>query len=214
LWDQHEQPGGAPAARSGTVALKADSLTAERYDAVIRYGALAGGPDAAKGTEMSSLPRLALASAQGFADLVRADAIGRTGTHLGRRYRTDRGGIYQVFRETRGDDGAPGDPAVLVVGFRLKVIHSLPAAHWLFQRVCLLTTPFWSGFRGFRIKLWMVDQLSKNYLGIYRWAGEENARVYAEALCRVLRALSTRGSVWYEIHPNREFEHYLAKHAV
>lgn len=162
---------------------------------------------------MSSIPRLALDSAQGFVDLVRDDAIARATTRLGRRYRTDRGGIYEVFRETHGNDGVAGDPAVLVVGFRLKAIGSLVLLHWAFQRACLLTTPFWSGFRGFRIKLWMVDHDSKNYLGIYQWAGEENARVHAEALCRVLRPLSSRGSVWYDLYPRQGFDHFLSEHA-
>jgi hypothetical protein len=166
-----------------------------------------------EGTAMSSLPRLALASAGGFVDLVRADAISRPTSRLGRRYRVDRGGVYDVFRETDGDDGVTGDPAVLVVGFRLKIIGANPVAHWLFQRVCLLTTPFWSGFRGFRVKLWMVDQDTKNYLGIYQWAGEENARAYAEALCRVLRPLSTRDSVWYDLEPEQALDPYLATRA-
>jgi len=162
---------------------------------------------------MFTLPRQALASAGGFVGLVRADAISRLKRRLGERYRPDRGGIYDVFRETDGDDGTTGVPAVLVVGFRLKLIGSNPVAHWIFQRVCLLTTPFWSGFRGFRVKLWMVDQGKKNYLGIYQWAGEVEARTYAEALCRVLRALSTTGSVWYDLEPNQELDHYLALHA-
>lgn len=162
---------------------------------------------------MSSIPRLALISVLGFGELVRADAIGRVTTRLGRRYRSDRGGVYQVFRETRGNDRAPGEPAVLVVGFKLKMIGSLTPAHWLFQRACLLTTPFWSGFRGFRVKLWMVDQVSKNYLGMYQWVGEENAQVYAEALCRVLRPLSMRGSVWYDLQPRQDFDTFLSEHA-
>ena len=161
----------------------------------------------------ASLPRLALTSVGGFVDLVRAGAISRPRIRLGKRYRTDRGGVYAVFRETIGDDGAAGSPAVLVVGFRLKMIGSIPLAHWLFQRVCLLTTPFWSGFRGFRVKLWMVDRESKNYLGIYQWAGEVNARTYAEALCRVLRALSTRDSVWYDLEPEQALDPYLAARA-
>jgi len=162
----------------------------------------------------ASLPRLALASAGGFVDLVRARSISRPRSRLGKRYRTDRGGDYEVFRETISEDGAAGTPAVLVVGFRLKVIGSNPAAHWLFQRVCLLTTPFWSGFRGFRVKLWMVDRDSKNYLGMYQWAGEEHARTYAEALSRVLRPLSTRDSVWYDLYPDEPLDPFLSAHAV
>ena len=110
--------------------------------------------------------------------------------------------IYEVFRDTIGDDGVEGARCVLVVAFRLRVIGSFPPMHWLFQRVCLLTTPFWSGFRGFREKLWMVDPETKSYLGIYDWAGAENAKIYVDALVRVLRPISTKDSVWYEIVPD------------
>jgi hypothetical protein len=162
---------------------------------------------------MSSVARQALTSVGGFVDLVRADAISRPKSRLGQRYRPDRGGVYTVFRETDGDDGVAGEPAVLVVGFRLKVIGTNRIAHWFFQRMCLLTTPFWSGFRGFRIKLWMVDQETKDYLGIYEWADGENARAYAETLCRVLRPLSTPDSVWYDLHADQALDHYRSAHA-
>jgi hypothetical protein len=128
---------------------------------------------------------------------------------IGVDYWIDRGGTYRIFRDTRSHDGTTDPVCVLVVGFRLRVIRSIPALHWLFQRVCLLTTPFWSGFRGFRVKLWMVDPETKNYLGIYEWAGDVNALRYVEALARVLRPISTRDSVWYEIYPGTDLETFL-----
>jgi hypothetical protein len=104
--------------------------------------------------------------------------------------------------------------AVLVVGFRLKFIGSNPILHWLFQRICVISTPIWSGFRGFRTKLWMVDLQDKNYIGIYEWAGDENAHAYAEWLTEILRRLSTTGSVWYEIYRNEDLAEYLKAHKV
>ena len=114
-------------------------------------------------------------------------------------YSIDQRGTYQVFRETVSDDGTAAKSVVLVVGFRLRVLRSISFLHWLFQRACILTTPFWSGFRGFRVKLWMVDPQTKNYLGIYDWAGAENAQTYIDALVQVLQPLSTPGSVWYDL---------------
>jgi hypothetical protein len=162
---------------------------------------------------MSSIARQAVSSAGGFLSLVRGGAIARPRTRLGHRYQSERGGVYTVFRETNGNDRSAGEATVLVVGFRLKVIGSHSVAHRVFQRVCLLTTPFWSGFRGFRVKLWMVDEETKNYLGIYQWAGANNARAYADTLCRVLRVLSTRDSVWYDLLPNQPLDAYLSAHA-
>lgn len=55
---------------------------------------------------------------------------------------------------------------MLVVGFHHRPLGVRPFPHWLFQRACVLTTPFWSGFRGFRGKLWLVNPETKTYLDI------------------------------------------------
>lgn len=158
---------------------------------------------------MKSVPRLLFASALHWAQLVRTGRIRRTRARLGEDYRIDGSGTYRIFRETLGDDGVGGPVGVLVVGFRLRMIDGNHFCHWLFQRLCLLTTPFWSGFSGFRIKLWMVDPATENYLGIYEWAGEDNAKTYADALVTILRPVSTAGSVWYVIYPDQDFEAFL-----
>jgi len=118
------------------------------------------------------------------------------------------GGNYTIFRETVSDQKTNFKPCVLIVGFRLKIIRSNTFFHWLFERVCILTTPIWSGFAGFRIKLWLVDRKTKNYLGIYRYERSKNAKTYADYLTPILRFVSTRESVWYEIK-DQEFEDYL-----
>lgn len=143
-----------------------------------------------------------------FARLITSRSLHQPRNRVGEIYTVGNGG-YKVFRETVCENVIPDARAVLTVGFRLRLIRSNPILHWMFQRVCILTTPFWSGFRGFHIKLWMVDPRTKNYLGIYDWAGKENALIYVNALVRVLRPLSTAGSVWYELYPNQNFDSYL-----
>jgi hypothetical protein len=160
------------------------------------------------------IARLAIASCRSFLRLVAGGSLHRPPERLGRAYRVDDDATYQIFRETVSEAAPPTDPAVLVVGFRLKVIGSRALPHWLFQRGCLLTTPFWSGFPGFAVKLWMVDPDTKNYLGIYDWRGEPNAQRYVDTLVRVLKPLSTEGSVWYRLLPNQPLEAYLSDHAV
>src|SRR5262249_6482623 len=115
----------------------------------------------------TNIGRLALQSARTFANLGGRHALRLRHARLGELYDLGARGEFGVFRETVRTGAGHDQPVVLVVGFRLKVIGSNPAAHWLFQRCCILTTPFWSGFRGFRVKLWMVDPVTKNYLGIY-----------------------------------------------
>jgi hypothetical protein len=117
---------------------------------------------------------------------------------------------FEVFRDTvsRARDPEGAEHVVLVVGFRLRLIGRLAAAHWLFQRACIMTTPFWSGLRGFRVKLWMVDPETKDYAGIYDWAGRADAERYARALVPVLRAVSVSDSVWHRIE-DEPFEEFL-----
>jgi hypothetical protein len=65
---------------------------------------------------------------------------------------------YVVFRETAMCFPIDGTPVVLVVGFRLLAIRSNKVFHWLFRRLCILSTPAWSG--------------------LYAWRGEEQSRAY------------------------------------
>jgi hypothetical protein len=156
---------------------------------------------------------LALGSARQFLSLAAHGSLRRPPDRLEQAYWVDDGGVYQVFRETVSDAAPAQLPNVLVVGFQLKVLaaHRLP--HWIFQRCCLLTTPFWSGLPGMAVKLWMVDPETKRYLGIYDWRGTENAQRYVDALVRVLAPLSTADSVWYRLLPDRTLGSYLAEHA-
>lgn len=134
---------------------------------------------------------------------------------IGALYDVPPAGQYAIFRETVSNIHTVHEkPVVLVFGFRLKLIGSNPFFHWLFQRVCILTTPFWSGFTGFRIKLWMADPQTKNYLGIYEWLGEKNAAVYINFLTPILKFFSTRESVWHELYPGAQFEAFLAERLV
>jgi hypothetical protein len=158
-----------------------------------------------------SIPWLALRSARRFAWLWLGGSLRLRRARLGTAYDLGSRGNYVVFRETVSSGPAAGEPVVLVVGFRLRVIGDSPPAHRLFQRCCILTTPFWSGFAGFRVKLWMVDPNTENYLGMYEWRGREQAQLYIDALVRVLRPLSVSGSVWYSIL-EEPFERYLSGH--
>ena len=159
-----------------------------------------------------TIAQMAANSASRFVTLARHSQLHRSPIRLGADFRVDDGRSYRIFRETDSDAAPADSPTVLVVGFQLKALRAYRLPHWLFQRCCLLTTPFWSGLPGFAVKLWMVDPHSKRYLGIYDWRGTQNAQQYVDALTQVLRALSTQDSVWYRLLPNCEFEPYLAAH--
>lgn len=166
----------------------------------------------AKGGIHRSGAGLVLSSLAAFPGLAAGRRLRLGNTCLGRTYRVCDAHSYRVFRETVRPL-ADEPRTVIEVGFRLKVIRSALMPHRLFQRLCILTTPFWSGFQGFGTKLWMVDLDTHNYAGIYEWGTADAARAYLGVLLPVLRAVSVRGSVFSELHPDTELAPFLRERA-
>ncbi|GAA4542085.1 hypothetical protein [Pseudonocardia xishanensis] len=117
---------------------------------------------------------------------------------VGTTRRGEDGTTSVVFRETAVDDPVD-DPVVLVVCFRLRGIGRARWAHAVFRRTCVVNTPLFAGFPGFRDKLWMYDASTGVYRGVYLWDGAERARWYAERLRRVLELVAVRGTIDYTV---------------
>jgi menaquinone-dependent protoporphyrinogen oxidase len=155
-------------------------------------------------------PQLVLSSLSKFPGLIAHNKLRLPRERLGRTYRLCDRHSYQVFRETtRPIDGER--PTEIEVGFRLKILGSAAVPHWLFQRLSILTTPFWSGFDGFGTKLWMVDPKTRSYAGIYEWRDADQARTYLRVLLPVLRAVSVPGSVFADTHPDAHLPAFLSE---
>lgn len=149
-------------------------------------------------------------SATNFMGLIVKGRLKLKRQRLGSLYAVE-GEKYKIFRETE-NPSTSGEAVTLVIGFRLKIIRSNRLMHWLFQRVCIITTPFWSGLAGFKTKLWMVDPNTKNYLGIYDWRGKRAASQYIEFLLPILKFFSVKDSVWAKQLHGQDFEDYLTEH--
>jgi len=154
--------------------------------------------------------QLVLSSLAAFPELVARGKLRLGSERLARSYRLCDRRSYRVFRETV--KALPNErPTVIEVGFRLKLVRSATVPHWLFQRLCILTTPFWSGFDGFGTKLWMVDPHTCSYAGIYEWSAPAAAHAYLDVLLPVLRAVSVPDSVFSEVHPVTELAGFLGE---
>lgn len=151
---------------------------------------------------------LAFKSTWRFIKLIAHDKHHRRKDRLGRVYHIPEHGDYRIFRETVSSDGTGDKPVLLIVGFRLKVLGQSIFLHKIFQKLCILTTPIWSGFTGFKVKLWMVQPTTSNYMGIYDWAGKDNATFYVKWLTSILNPLCIPKTIWYEIK-EVNFEKYL-----
>ncbi len=151
-----------------------------------------------------------LGSLARFLGLARRHELRLRTDRVGRDYRLLDQQVYRVFRETVRDPwSAERGASVIEVCFRLRFAGSSRVGHWLFQRACILTTPFWSGFAGFATKLWMVEPETGSYAGIYQWGGPATARAYLAVLLPVLRAVSVPCSVTYELHPDARLAEFL-----
>ena len=115
-----------------------------------------------------------------------------------------------IFRETARRDASTDDPAVIVIQFRLAFLGSRPTLHAVFRRECVLHTPLFAGFPGFRSKLWADDVRTGVYAGIYEWQGEELARHYAERMVALLAPFSNAGTARYHVIEHRRRSDFLS----
>jgi hypothetical protein len=104
-----------------------------------------------------------------------------------------------VFRETMVLGVPTSAPTLLVIQFRLAVLGSDPLLHAAFRRECVLHTPLFAGFPGFRSKLWADDVQTGVYRGVYQWDGPELARRYAERMVALLAPFSNAGTARYRV---------------
>lgn len=154
-----------------------------------------------------------LGSVRYFLVLVLSWSLHTSKQHFRNIFKVSDNKTYAVFRETISYKEYGQEEVTLIIGFRLKLIGNNGFFHWLFQRLCVLDTPIWVGFKGFKAKYWMVEPDTNDYLGLYRYQGKENAKEYAEYICAALRSFSIPGSIWYEIQ-QVAFEIYTETHKV
>jgi hypothetical protein len=130
-------------------------------------------------------------------------------THVGRRIRFKDGTAARVYRETVIVRSPPADPAVLVVGFRLRHVRS-PIAHALFRLESELNTVLFAGFSGLVSKLWLRHDENGLYRGIYQWDGSDSAVAYVRALWWALALVSVPDSIHYAVLPSLDRDDVLA----
>ncbi len=82
---------------------------------------------------------------------------------------------------------------------RFHVAGMSPQANVLFS---LLPIPFFAGLPGFRGKLWLLDEATGDFHGLYEWQTVAAAEAYAHSFAmRFMTGRSIPGSVAYDITP-------------
>jgi hypothetical protein len=129
-------------------------------------------------------------SVKGWSNLLANGALASPKEWVGVRLKFQDGTAPFVFRETVRRKASTDDPAVIVIQFRLRFLGSSPSLHAAFRRECILHTPLFAGFPGFRSKLWADDLRTGVYAGIYEWQGADLASHYAKRMVGLLTPFS------------------------
>jgi hypothetical protein len=135
--------------------------------------------------------------------------LARPDDHLGMRLDFKDGTMSRVFRETVVVDAASSDPVLLVIAFRLAFLGDVELLHVGFRHECLIHTPLFAGFPGFRSKLWLGDDGTRVYRGVYQWEGATEAGAYARRMVGLLAPFSNRGTARHHLVPGLRRADYL-----
>ncbi|MFC7046801.1 YdhR family protein [Halobacteriaceae archaeon GCM10025711] len=147
------------------------------------------------------------ASLASFVRLALAGEVRFPRGRVGETVRVD-GREYTVFRElVHGSRERPDPPTVFLVRFRLARMP--PSLNRLFS---WLPVPFFAGLPGLRSKLWLVDESTEEFAGLYEWASPAAAERYADSFAmRFMTKRAAPGSVGYEIRPDTRREAVLGQ---
>ena len=160
-------------------------------------------------TSRRQVARAFVGSARNTVELIFSRRLIQPRELVGARLRFQDGSDFVVFRETAVVASPNRAPATLVVQFTLRLIGRNRLAHVIFRRECLLRTPLFAGFAGFRSKLWLADRATGSYRGVYEWDGADRAERYAITLSRLLEVLSVPGSVRHQVLPGLPRDRFL-----
>jgi hypothetical protein len=117
---------------------------------------------------------------------------------IGQVFTNSDGREFIVFKETILDPAASeqAEPeAMFRVQFRVPKIR-----RWRDRLVISVKSPIFVGAPGFRSKLWMVDERTNTYQGVYEWDTVADAEAYAHsASMAFMTEVAVPGGISYEI---------------
>jgi len=133
--------------------------------------------------------------------------------HVGGVFVMEDGQRFRAFRHLSQEASgarARTSPAVFVVRFKFARF-----SQGLNRLLSLVPVPLIGGFPGFRHKLWMVDEETGCWRGVYEWESAEAVEAYRRSF--VLRAMNRRaapGTVSCSVILQTRLGDYLSSRAV
>jgi hypothetical protein len=119
--------------------------------------------------------------------------------YIGNTFTMEDGQEFLAFRHLVVDPKKGNDRSCAIFKVRFK-FSSL--ALRINKRLSLIPTPFLIAKRGFKQKLWMINDKGF-FQGIYEWESEESAEKYPESfIFKMMTKRSETGTVSYEVIPD------------
>lgn len=126
---------------------------------------------------------------------------------VGRAVVMEGGQSFHVFRHLSRSTSSSGTPAILVVRFRFKKF-----SQGFNRLLSLVPVPLIGGFPGFRDKVWMVDEETGDWQGVYEWESADAVEQYCESF--VLAVMTRRAvpeTLSYKANPRMQLADYLER---
>jgi hypothetical protein len=133
--------------------------------------------------------------------------------YRGKAIRMDDGQQFTVFRHMVFDKSANHSetiPTVFIVRFTFAALSQQAN-----RTASLIPIPLIAGFPGFREKIWMVNEQTGSWQGVYQWESEQAADAYQHSF--VLSIMNKRAipeSLSYTILPKTRLSEYMRTHVI
>ena len=114
---------------------------------------------------------------------------------------------YRIFRRLQIDGKSENhnDKTIFKVKFRFRNLS--PGVN---KRFSIIPAPFLIGMKGFREKVWTINEKTNEFQGIYQWSSKEAAERYPETfIFKLMTKRATHGTVSYEIMPDTDIVEYI-----
>ena len=133
--------------------------------------------------------------------------------YSGKILRMDDGQTFTIFRHVTLDaspSNSAATTAVFIVRFKFAKLSQQAN-----RITSLIPIPLIVGFPGFRDKIWMVNEETGYWQGVYKWESEKAVEDYQQSfVLGIMNKRSIQETLSYTILPNTRLSEYLTKHVI
>ena len=132
--------------------------------------------------------------------------------YSGKTLRMDDGHTFTIFRHVKLDGSkhdSEATPTVFIVRFTFAKLSQKAN-----KLMSLIPIPLIVGFPGFREKIWMVNEETGYWQGVYQWESEQAVKEYQQSfVLGIMNKRSIHASLSYTILPDTYLSEYIEKHS-